>query len=510
MSGSVAKEFELKVELDREDCDRLERRVRRLQGEHGPSVLDLRSVYFDTSDHALRNAGMSLRLRDNGGRRLQTLKVGTQVVAGISNPLEIEFETVRQTPDISAIPDDIIRERIRKLVGRNAIEPVFETHIRRTALMFHGAGATAELALDRGEIVAGGLVRPIIEVELELHGGEAEAMLELARKLFDGIPLRLSTESKAGRGYGLAAGKPRQARSPARGAPPRLEAGMGAGEAYRRIAATLAGQIIANRDALLAGDDPEAAHQLRVGLRRMRVALDAFRSIVPERHAAHLDNALRKAGRIAGELRDREVLLGELVRPILSHMPERAIARPLEQWLREDLAHTRRVVRRRLDSARLNDLQIGLAAASSGIAVVPGAGTRPVKAISDLALAECWAKVAARARGIRKLDDEGRHRLRKALKNLRYTVEFFEALYPPASTGVFIEATRTLQDGFGFLNDVTLARRLPDMIDSRAPDRAMRAAHFVIGWHSARFEREWDAIVSRWNILRRQPRFWIR
>ena len=48
--------------------------------------------------------------------------------------------------------------------------------------------------------------------------------------------------------------------------------------------------------------------------------------------------------------------------------------------------------------------------------------------------------------------------MRKALKTLRYATELFASLYPEESTRQFIKETRSLQEVFGYLNDVVAAR----------------------------------------------------
>ena len=62
------------------------------------------------------------------------------------------------------------------------------------------------------------------------------------------------------------------------------------------------------------------------------------------------------------------------------------------------------------------------------------------------------------------LSADERHRLRIALKKLRYATEFFEALYPKKHTKPYLAALKDLQDGLGHLNDVAVAQRLIDSL----------------------------------------------
>ena len=66
---------------------------------------------------------------------------------------------------------------------------------------------------------------------------------------------------------------------PQRGVLPELEPDHTCAEAFALIVQSAADQIAANRRAVLETVDPAAAHQLRIGLRRLRSALSAFRPL---------------------------------------------------------------------------------------------------------------------------------------------------------------------------------------------------------------------------------------
>lgn len=59
----------------------------------------LTATYFDSIDHRLRAAGLSLRLREEGGRRVQTAK---SAAAGLLGREEVEVESTASTPDLHA------------------------------------------------------------------------------------------------------------------------------------------------------------------------------------------------------------------------------------------------------------------------------------------------------------------------------------------------------------------------------------------------------------------------
>ena len=73
----------------------------------------------------------------------------------------------------------------------------------------------------------------------------------------------------------------------------------------------------------------------------------------------------------------------------------------------------------------------------------------PVAKFARLALKKRWRKVAASGERLDHLDVVERHAMRKALKTLRYTAEFFASLYPAPATRRFIKEIRSLQEEFG-------------------------------------------------------------
>jgi len=117
------------------------------------------------------------------------------------------------------------------------------------------------------------------EADLELKAGSAEGLLLAAEKLLAGHELKPSSRSKAERGY-LALGKKDNSTEPETARPARVSHKDGSRKALSSKLDSAVEQILVNRRAVLESDDPEAAHQLRIGLRRLRAALHAQRPLV--------------------------------------------------------------------------------------------------------------------------------------------------------------------------------------------------------------------------------------
>ena len=111
---------------------------------------------------------------------------------------------------------------------------------------------------------------------------------------------------------------------------------------------------------------------------------------------------------------------------------------------------------------------------------------RPITKHARKVLRKAWKKSAELGQNLKRLDSEQRHEMRKALKNLHYQTEFFAPLFERRDMRRFIEQLKTLQDVFGYINDVRTAPRLIEVQKQRnAGIDAARAAAYAIGRHEA-------------------------
>ena len=265
------------------------------------------SVYYDTPDRRLRAAHAALRLRRDGRRWLMSFKTGRLPATGLAQRSEWEVTVARTRFAPESLPlEEIHRETdidLREVISRLA--PVFETRFaRRSAQIALAADTTVDVCVDVGRIVAGRRGAPIHELELELHNGDLDAMLGFAEQLIAPLRLELEPESKAERGYRIAAAgrpAPLKAQRPAltRGEP--LEAAMQA-----VLRASLA-QIEGNVYGVAHTRDPEYLHQLRVGMRRLRSALRTFERVGRREDFLAPVAGLRELTPILGDARDWDV-----------------------------------------------------------------------------------------------------------------------------------------------------------------------------------------------------------
>ncbi|MGH9807561.1 MAG: CHAD domain-containing protein, partial [Terriglobia bacterium] len=269
----MATETEIKLELPAAGLAKIAKSPRLRKFQAAPRHTDeIVSVYYDTRSCKLRKRGITLRLRQQGDRRLQTVKTDGDAFV---ERREWECEIDGDKPDFKAARHTALEPLLDKKL-RHGLAPLFETRVRRTVVPLRRGKNEIELALDRGQLRSGRKAAPISEAELELKKGDPADLVEVAHALADVAPVRLGGLSKAQRGYRLVEGEQDQ---PVKSAPIALSAEMGAAEGFQAIALACLRQVAANQTAVLAAD-AEGVHQMRIGLRRLRTALALFGDLV--------------------------------------------------------------------------------------------------------------------------------------------------------------------------------------------------------------------------------------
>jgi triphosphatase len=515
------REIELKLELDPAVREAV-RKTGAVDGFTATKAVTrtLQSIYFDTPDQALRRAKISLRVRKAGRSWVQTVKLGTGVMGGLSTPVEAEHPVSGRALDFSVISDPQVQEKLAEVIGDAPLDECFETVMKRTTrrLSRDRDGTDIELAFDTGNILAGAGSRPLVELEMELVSGPSLALYEAARAVLGDVPFRFSPHSKAERGYRFAEGREAERPAPAFADDISFTAGASTEHAFRDVLRSCLTQICENRLAVLASDDPEGPHQLRVGLRRLRSAFRLFRPVLNPATVAPLDAMARTVAGEAGALRDLDVLIDEIVLPVVARAPQilsfDALLAELNATRGDD---TRKVLTDHLKSAEVNAFLLDLAAYTEGRGWLDPENldqtallAQPIENFAGNALARQWKKVLKYGKRIEELSVPERHEMRKAMKKMRYGIEFFGSLYPADTVKPFLKRMKKLQDIFGYLNDVAMAETLPDKYTASGPkaDAVRLATGFVIGWHEAQCQAMWRHAKGYWDATRKTPKFW--
>jgi hypothetical protein len=87
--------------------------------------------------------------------------------------------------------------------------------------------------------------------------------------------------------------------------------------------------------------------------------------------------------------------------------------------------------------------------------------------------------------------------------------EFFAPLYPPEDVKPFVKKMRTLQDVFGYVNDVQMAGQLKGIAaDYGEGEDASVAAGYVLARHERKATEAWKDASKKWHALVSSDGFW--
>lgn len=454
------------------------------------------SVYYDTPDLALQRHGIALRLRRQGDAWLQTVKCAGRQEGGLAARPEWEVPYSGHF-DFAAIDDPAVRRFLERPKHQMALLPLFETNFHRLSWDFDGV----VLTLDRGWIAAAGRRETISELEIELtSNGDLPRLFSLAEALAERQLLLPAWRSKAERGYRLATNPPATPEKAAAITNDKRLATASPDAALRAIAFACLAQMQANHAGVLAAEDMEYLHQMRVAVRRLRACLRVFAPLLPTTMTEDILPALRTLMQALGRARDLDVLEAEIVGPVMAALPDE----PRLALLAGSIAERRHLARREVAQV--------LQAPDYGLLLIRLTARlhQPVAAASDTAaefLKNRLRRLAGRVRRLARQtsveDPVGLHALRIAVKRLRYALEFFLPMTERKRHRQAAHYLAEVQETLGQLNDLANAGRL--LGDTAGSDAELReAVTLIAGWHGSRHSKlvaRLPALLSRlWRL----------
>jgi inorganic triphosphatase YgiF len=489
----------------------------------GPSRSKLVSTYYDSAERALARHNLTLRVRKAGTRYVQTVKSAGGSARGNGGSMlgrgEWEDEVAGDRPDLAAAQTGRL---VPSEIGER-LQPVFCTNVVRVAIPLAPAPQTRiEAAIDRGDIRAPARApaepsraEPISEIELELLEGPPTALYDVALQLLEVAPIRLELRSKAERGYRLAANdhSPADATHFGGVALDPEEDGEAVLQNFGRACLT---QLLGSEAAALGGE-AEGVHQMRVALRRLRAILSAFSMLIPKDRRDPLDDEVKWLTKALGAARNYDVFaeetIGSAKKAAVDGAALERLAKATERRRRAAYAAARQAIR----SPRYTALLLRLMRWFDGRQWRDEGGnaaderlTWPVREIAPLILDRRRRTAKRRSRGFAGQSPEERHKLRIALKKLRYTIELFAGLYDADGTKAFIHSLKRLQDKLGEANDLQTGRKLVGELTPtgrRAP-AMVQSGQRLLAWHARRIAKAEPKLRGHLEQLFEVPRFW--
>jgi CHAD domain-containing protein len=237
----------------------------------------------------------------------------------------------------------------------------------------------------------------------------------------------------------------------------RLESKDSLGGVAGKILAQQEYRMTANTEGTLQDLDEEFLHDLRVAVRRSRFAVRQFKSILPQEEQAGLKEELKWIGGLLGRVRDLDVFL-EVTRGELESVgADDSIAGKIIEHLERQRSSCRSELEGALGSERYGRLTARLRESVPDQPVEEAGETlQRIETFAAKQIRKRAGKVLEMSPRAEEFSVEELHRLRIALKGLRYTCEFYRDLYPDRLQRL-IASLVTLQDALGAHQDAVVA-----------------------------------------------------
>jgi CHAD domain-containing protein len=314
---------------------------------------------------------------------------------------------------------------------------------------------------------------------------------------------------------------------PAKSKPALLPDDATAEDAFRLTLTQCKWHIAANIPAVIERRQSEGLHQLRVGLRRLRVAFTAFGG---EFRTPIMESIRLKAKVLSDQLaeaRDLDVFLDSLFEPAATAngakeafavLRDRALDARAAAWDRAvirvcspSFSSFMRELSEAMDARIWSSGNRSKAHAAKGVMAFEA----PVRAVAERMLDFRLDHAKKRAKHLESLSDEQRHRLRIALKKMRYTSDFYAPLYSRKPTKKFLGRLSHMQEILGALNDVATARNILEKLVAVGDGGPLAttedlsfAAGIVYGWQLDRANRIWCDAMACWKEFAHARPFW--
>ena len=457
--------------------------VRRAVATRSAVLEPLAAVYFDTPGEHLARARVALRLRREASGWVQTLKAeGASPMQRLEHNVAVPG-TSRPALDVFKHDGSPAGKVLRAVLVDAQDLPLVEryaTEVQRTRRVLRHGAARIELALDEGQISAGGRTLPVCELELELLSGSSQALLDVAARWADRFGLVLDVRSKSERGHLLAQGL--TVSPPAHARPLKLPRLASTAQALAAMRANPLAQVLANASQLADPDsgpvEPEHLHQLRVGLRRLRSVMSVFEPPPPPFDASLAPRLAALFGKL-GAARDLDAMV-EWLSPAL-----RAAGAPLFEAAPSVPDAPPLDIAALLYAPATQQLWLAMLGACQPVEAAtdapPASPPEPLQAVLGRPLRKLYRQVRRDAARFTELDDASRHRLRRRIKRLRYATELSAALWPAKAMKRLLRGLAQAQGPLGEINDTVVA-----LAHCRALAEQDPSAWFAVGWLSAR------------------------
>lgn len=491
------KNIRIKFEIAPDQIDRLRNHLTQKPHLKEPPFFETQQwVYYDTRDFSVQSKGFSLRMEAGKENILQLIEAPNGAAYRYFDELKWQSPIDTNSMLRDEIPTEILPALLSGKID-GALRPVFKVEAEtKRYILHHGASEITAMIVD-GSVSTESRTAGFSEIQLSVDSDQPSDLFAYILSIDETIPLRLSSETEACRGYRLLHGKNSGF---VKRKSVKLERGMSCAETFRIIAHECMHHIVANEPAMSAGN-AEALHQVRIGLRRLRVALSLFAPLCADTQVRTIKAEIKWFAVLLGPARDLDVFLSEVMLPLREQYREEPGLLSLQRSYSAQRTKFYDRVSQAAHSIRFRSLvletaawiETGLWNQSEGTRV---ARERSIETFAVEELTQRRKKVKKKGANLAELDPDGRHSLRIHVKKLRYTAEFFIGLFPgkKKSKRAFLASLKNLQTALGDVNDIAVRAGLKadvitekkSRVDGQKLQHRAFAAGLIIGHQRAK------------------------
>lgn len=470
---------------------------------------DLEATYFDTKDLDLATAGITLRRRKGGADEGWHLKLPGDA----HERLELRLPLQRSVKT----PPKPFREAVRVHTRGRTLKPVATVRTHRTEhRLLDGSGRVLATACD-DRVSAHtpppedtGLMTAWREWEVELGEGPADLLEAADKHLREAGAAPATSRSKLQRVLG-----DRVRPAPAPTVRPRL-----GDPAAALVHARLCEQLteMKRQDPRVRQDLPEAVHDMRVAMRRLRSALATFRPLLDRTVTEPLREELRWVGHVLGDARDSEVIHQRLAEAV-AREPVELLLGPVVARIDSDLGKAYREAHDRSVEAMRSDRYFALVDRLDALVADPPwtpVAQDPAHQVLARRMRKDWKRVRTRLAAADEAPtagerDERLHEVRKAAKRARYAAEALTPLYSGEAKR-FAKAVKGIQSVLGDHQDSVVTQGVLRRLGVQAHLAGENGFSFgrLHGIEQARADATRAEFADAWKaVSRRRMRRWF-
>lgn len=432
-------------------------------------AVSLYAKYYDTPERHLAKQKISLRQRLENKHWIQTLKAPShhhlerfelEIDLGEIDDPSLDLDVYSAYPQAQKQFKNVLAQDTQNLGLQ------FETVVKRLIHVVHFNESEIEISLDRGEIRQDDQSATIYEIEFELKQGCVDDLIKCIQPWVKQYHLWLDVRSKAERGDLLAQ---HLNRSPVQLATPlKLNSKDSTDSALKQIVNNALQHLLPNMTAIATEHySSEHVHQTRVAIRRLRTALRLF-SDWSAAVDPNWETQLATLFRHLGATRDRDALTESLLPQLQADGAPFVELPALENESNLPIAETIKAV---------DSVHLVLALLQFVYQPTTKKKNSNLQKESAKKLQKLHQQICKDAKQFVDLEIEARHRTRKRIKRLRYSVEFVASLYSKKEIKNYLNALKPAQESLGQYNDLMVA-------ESLFQDRVKRKQKlwFALGW----------------------------